>query len=448
MCARPIDAKPIDQDEAEALLAPLARFRRVALAVSGGPDSLALMSLATAWCSTRATPVLSVLTVDHDLRPDSREEAELVGRLAAAQGLRHTILTWQHNAVDARLQARARQARYDLMAAYCHAHDISALVTAHQLDDQAETFLMRLKRGSGLDGLAAIPAEGIWAGITLLRPLLDVPKARLVATAEDAGISFVTDPSNVDPRFERGRVRDAAQALATLGLTPEAIGLSARRLRRARAALEAATDSFLGHHGETSPAGFASIALDALFAAPEEIALRAMLRLIATVGGPAEPVRLVKLEALLAALKAHPDKAHTLGRCRLVPRGGRLLFFREMRKEGLPVRDLRPGERMLWDNRFRIELGAGSGAPITVRALGDEGLQALKERQALPPLVPRLAARTLPACWRDGALLCLPDFDQERAGPTPSSRHEGGLDCQATFLWGALQRRVGTGLGR
>ena len=430
-------AEAVSQEEAENLLVPLARFPRVALAVSGGPDSLALMHLAAKCRDRLGGPALFVLTVDHGLRAGSRAEAEMVGRAAKAHDVSHAILTWKHGAVDARVQARARAARYDLMAAYCTAHDIQALVTAHHLDDQAETFLMRLKRGSGLDGLTAIPQEGSWAGLTLLRPLLDIPKVRLAATAKDAGLSYVTDPSNDDARFERGRMRGAVDALAELGLTPEAIALSARRLRRARAALEAATDDLLSRHAETSAAGYAVIDLAALLSAPAEIALRALARLIVTVGGATEPSRLAKLEALLAALKADPDKAHTLGRCRITPRHGRLLFFREMRKAGLPELTLRPGERMLWDNRFRIELGAGESAPITVRALGEEGLKVLKEREALPPL-PWPAARALPGCWRGGRLLCLPDFDQKPLQPAPSSRHEVGLDCRATFLRGAL----------
>jgi hypothetical protein len=109
-----------------------------------------------------------------------------------------------------------------------------------------------------------------------------------------------------------------------------------------------------------------------------------------------------------------------------------------MRKAGLPEIELGPGERMLWDNRFRIELGAEESAPITVRALGEEGLKVLKEREALPPSLPRPAARALPGCWRGGRLLCLPDFDQKPRQSAPSSRHEVGLDCRATFLWGAL----------
>ena len=431
--------RPVSSEEAEALFACFPRFPRLALAVSGGPDSLALMHLAARWRDARReSPELIVLTVDHGLRAGSRDEALMVGRAADAAGLPHAVLTWTHDGVGTSLQARARAARYDLMAAYAHAHDIPALVTAHHLDDQAETFLMRLKRGSGLDGLSAIPEQGDWAGLTLLRPLLEMRKERLVAIAEEAGLPFVTDPSNADAQFERGRLRGAMEALGALGLTAEAIALSARRLRRARAALDAASGDFLARHAETSAAGYAAIDLAALTDAPEEIALRALSRVIATVGGGADPVRLAKLETLLAALNAEPDTAHTLARCRIAPKGGRLFIVREMRKEGLPVLDLRPGEGVLWDNRFRIELGMGAGMAVTVRALGDAGLQDLRQREALPP-VPRIAARTLPACWRGEMLLGLPDFGQALTfEAAPSLRHEGGLDCRATFLRGAI----------
>ncbi|GFO83211.1 MAG: hypothetical protein A49_28380 [Methyloceanibacter sp.] len=212
-----MNARPLSEIEADALLAPLARHAQAAVAVSGGPDSLALLALAAAWAHRHERHAPHALTVDHGLRAESRAEAELVALVAARLGLPHAILTWRHGPVDAGLQARARAARYDLMAAYCTAHGIPALATAHHLDDQAETFLMRLKRGSGLDGLAAIPEEGSWAGLTLLRPLLDIPKDRLVATAEAAGLPFVADPSNDDARFERGRLRGAMAALAELG---------------------------------------------------------------------------------------------------------------------------------------------------------------------------------------------------------------------------------------
>lgn len=431
-----MNAKPLSETEADALLAPLARHGQVAVAVSGGPDSLALLALAAAWARRHGRPAPHALTVDHGLREASRAEADLVGQVAAGLGVPHAILTWRHGPVDAGLQARARAARYDLMAAYCAAHGISALVTAHHLDDQAETFLMRLKRGSGLDGLAAIPDEGAWAGLTLLRPLLEIPKDRLVATADAARLPFVRDPSNADPRFERGRLRGSMAALSELGLQPEAIALSARRLRRARAAVEAGVDSFMAQHGERSPAGYASVALPGLLEAPEEIGLRTLARLISTIGGLCEPVRLAKLEAVYRELQADPSKGQTLGRCRIVPSRGRLAVFREVRKAGLPQLALRPGERGLWDNRFRVELDGAARAPVTIRALGEDGIDALTLGGERSLAVPRLAACALPVCRQDDGRLLLPDFGQ---GPlpfaAPSSRHEGGLECKATFLW-------------
>lgn len=425
-----LNTLPITLSEAQALLAPLTRLLHVALAVSGGPDSLALMRLAARWRAALGLPLkLSVLTVDHGLRPGARAEAELVGRMASELGLPHAILTWEGKEPQPRgLQARARAARYDLMAAYCHAHDIPAIVTAHHLDDQAETFLMRLKRGSGLDGLGAIPERSEWAGIAILRPLLDVPKARLVATLDEENIAFVSDPSNEDPRFERARVRGSTDALERLGLTPEALALSARRLRRARAALEHAAQDFLAANSETSEAGYALICGEALAAAPQEIALRALSQLIGAVGGGETPLRLAKLEALLAAVAEDPNKIRTLGRCRLEPFSGRLGIFREVRGRGLPVTRLLPGERTLWDNRFRIELGAKEREPITVRALGESGLRALRDRSALPSSLPRLAGQTLPACWRGEVLLGLPMIGGE------SRREPFSLDCRAIFV--------------
>ncbi len=425
-------AQPITASEAETLFAPLARFPRLALAVSGGPDSVALMQTMVRWAEAReAAPQLSVLTVDHGLRPGSREEAEQVGSLASALGLRQAILRWEREEPPAtNLQAKARAARYDLMAAYCHAQDIPALVTAHTQDDQAETFLMRLGRGSGLDGLAAIPHESAWAGIAIFRPLLDVPKARLVATLEQAGIPFVCDPSNEDPRFERARLRQRADALSALGLTPEALALSARRLRRAREALDAAARDFLAEHSEVSEAGYALLDHEALAAAPQEIALRAIGHLVAAIGGGETPVQLAKLEKLMAALEAHPDKAHTLGRCRLQAVSGRLGLFREVRGSGLPVARLHPGERTLWDNRFRVELGLAAPGAVTVKALGEQGLRAMRERSAAVSSMPPLAGRALPACFRGEVLVGLPALGRVKM--------EGSLDCRARFVGSGL----------
>lgn len=430
-------AAPLTSREARAAFAPLARYPRLALAVSGGPDSLAALYLIARWrAEGDSNPDLTVLTVDHGLRAGSREEALMVSRVAASLGLPHAILPWPeaHGKTSA-LQARAREARYDLMAAYCHAHDIPAVVTAHHLNDQAETFLMRLKRGSGLDGLAAIPEESVWAGIAVLRPLLDVPKARLAATLIEAGIAFADDPSNADPRFERARLRASQDALAKLGLTPEALARSAQRLRRARTALEDATTAFLGSHGTVSDAGYCLLARDALIAAPAEIALRALARVLAGVGGRPGPIQLAKLEALLAALVAAPDKAHTLRGCRLESIGPGLGVFRETRATGLPALLLAPGERALWDNRFRVELGNSEERPVIVRALGEAGWRDLRHSSPWLSGLPRFAAATLPACWQGDEQLIPPHLGIGIVSVADAARAACGFS--ASFVNGA-----------
>jgi tRNA(Ile)-lysidine synthase len=425
-------AKPISSAEAGKLFEPLAAYERLALAVSGGSDSLALLFLVARWCKERgARPEVTVLTVDHGLREDSREEALMVGRLAKRLGLRHEILNWrEENKPQTGLQERARAARYGLMAAYGHAHNIPCLLTAHHLDDQAETFLMRLQRGSGLDGLAAIPQTSSFAGIAVLRPLLDLPKARLVATLREEGIAWAEDPSNVDQRFERARLRAAWPALEVLGLNPEALARSARRLRRAREALDHGADNFLQAHSQMSQAGYCLLERESLLAAPEEIVLRALGRTIEAVGARAVAIRLAKLEALLEALKRAPSKTHTLGGCRLEPLGARLGVFRETRGGGLPTLRLAPGERALWDNRFTVALGSGMAEPLTVRALGDAGLK--EARSAAPWLtaLPRFAGLTLPACWRGEELVAVVELGQ---GERPE-QEVGAQGFRASFV--------------
>lgn len=423
-------ATPITSSEARGAFAPLSRFPRLALAVSGGADSMALLHLMAAWRTEgEAKPDLTVLTIDHGLRAESRDEAAMVTRMAARLGLQHAILTWtQGGKQGGALQERARAARYDLMAAYCHAHDIPALITAHHLDDQAETFLMRLKRGSGLDGLAAIPEESVRSGIAVLRPLLEMPKARLAATLAAAGLGWAEDPSNRDERFERARMRANHGALAKLGLTPEALGRSARRLRRARAALDDAAREFLSTHGAMSEAGYCMIERAHLIAAPEEIALRVLARAVNAVSGREAPLQLAKLELLLEGLSENPKAAHTLGGCRLQPIGGRLGVFRETRGTGLPSLQLAPGEHALWDHRFAVELRSSASAPVTVAALGEARWRDLRGLAPWLDELPRFAGATLPACF-DGGQILVPNLchGADAAGG-------GGVEFSARFV--------------
>jgi len=296
----------------DSLFTPFAAHERVLLAVSGGPDSTALMLLATRWRAlSPAGPRLLVATVDHGLRPESRAEAEAVGEVARRLRLPHAVLELPARLPRTRLQEAARHARYERLAAHARQIGATAIATAHTADDQAETVLFRLMRGSGLSGLSGIPAVRALDGLLLIRPLLSLRKAELVEVCAQAGVDFARDPSNRDPRFARARLRALAPRLAAEGLDAPRLARLAARMARADAALEAATDEAAAR---LMSAG-APLRLDrrGLGALAPEIGLRLLGRAIEK--DAAGPVELAKLEALydwLVALAPEASGARTL----------------------------------------------------------------------------------------------------------------------------------------
>lgn len=292
---------PLGLDEARTLFAPFAAARRVLLAVSGGPDSTALLRLAAAAASSdSAFPPLAVATVDHGLRPEARAEAEAVASAAAALGLPHHLLAWEGAKPATRLQERARHHRYELLVVCARTIGATHLATAHTLDDQAETVLFRLMRGSGPAGLAGMAPAIMRDGVLHVRPFLSVPKFRLVAACRAGGWSFVEDPANADPRFARARLRSLMPALAAEGLDARRLATVARRMREAEAALAAAAARAVAEAADTE--GGASMAR--LLAEPVAVRVRAldlMLGAAKSLPGPPRLDRLEKLEAALAA---------------------------------------------------------------------------------------------------------------------------------------------------
>src|SRR3989304_730507 len=201
-------AVPVGDGELSALFSDFENFRRVILAVSGGPDSTALMLLAKRWLDRRPRgPGTVAATIDHRLRSESKAEAAAVARLARKLGLRHRALVWSGKKPKTGLPNAAREARYRLLAGLARKLKADAIATAHTRDDQAETVLLRLARGSGLSGLSGIPRPSERDGIPLRRPLLELPKARLLATLKKAGIASAEGPTNRDPRLTRPRPR-------------------------------------------------------------------------------------------------------------------------------------------------------------------------------------------------------------------------------------------------
>ncbi|MBH5399465.1 tRNA lysidine(34) synthetase TilS [Bradyrhizobium sp. CNPSo 4010] len=301
------DNSPISAREARRLFAGLRDAPALVLAVSGGPDSVALMWLAARWQRSLARgPQLTVVTVDHGLRPEAASEAREVKRLAAALGLPHRTLRWRGAKPKTGLPAAAREARYRLLAQAARAAGASHVLTAHTRDDQAETLLMRLFRGSGLAGLAAMAPFTERDGIVLARPLLDVPKSQLIATLRRARIGFAEDPTNRDTAFTRPRLRALLPLLAAEGGDARNLARLAARLARANAAVEVLADGAerflrLRDRGDAPQAGVRSFEASAFAALPEEVRLRLLLRAINALGheGPAE---LGKVETLMSML--------------------------------------------------------------------------------------------------------------------------------------------------
>lgn len=294
-------AAPIDDEDADALLAPLAALPRLVIAVSGGVDSTALLVLAAeAKARSSEFPDLLAVTVDHRLRADSTGEARQVARLARRLGVKHRTLPWEGAKPSRGVPAAARAARYRLLGEAAARFGTAHVAVAHTLEDQAETVLMRLAAGSGPAGLAAMRAQEPRDDIVLHRPLLGISKARLIATVAARQIGWCEDPTNRDPRFERPRLRAAAEALAAEGLTAERLGRLAGRLARAEAAVAAAAAAAWSRLGQTD-APMVRFDRAAWAALPAEIALRLLGRAIDDVGteGPAE---LGKLEALFGVL--------------------------------------------------------------------------------------------------------------------------------------------------
>lgn len=301
--SKPSDSEIITVAEARALFAGWKSAPAIVLAVSGGPDSLALMWLAARWRrALNKGPQLLAVTVDHGLRKEAAREARDVKQLAKSLDIEHRTLRWRGEKPKTGLPSAARDARYRLLARAASSHDASHIFTAHTRDDQAETVIMRLSRGSGIAGLAAMARQSHRDGVILARPLLDVPKSRLVATLAKAGIAFADDPTNHDPRFTRPRLRALMPALAAEGADARSLARLASRLARANAALEVMADGAERYLASLNLANSGmGFDLAAFAALSDEIRVRLLMRAVNRVGheGPAE---LGKAEALLQAM--------------------------------------------------------------------------------------------------------------------------------------------------
>jgi tRNA(Ile)-lysidine synthase len=325
-------------------------------------------------------------------------------------------LRWEDKKPRTGLAEAAREARYRLIEE--HACSIgsakTAVVTAHHLDDQAETFAMRLARGAGVDGLASMRPERRLSDaspVMLVRPLLGFSKARLVATVRSRNVDFVEDPSNQDVRSERVRVRQMLSALDAAGIRASALARSARRLNEANAALLYAEEQFvatldLSFGNEV----FAAFDKARFGSGPSFLRQRVLARLIARFGGASPKPRLSEIEELTARLEAQEQCTATLGGAMISAGRGVIRVWREAGRLDHREIELAPGATIVWDQRFFIQCGSDLAAPLTVKPLGAKNYLQIADRLDTSGRPPAQAAHALPSFWTGAALVAVPSL--------------------------------------
>lgn len=371
------------------LLAGLRQTSSLGLGVSGGGDSIAMMHLAVA-----AGIAPAVVTVDHGLRPEAAAEAAMVGQIAASLGLSHETLPWQGWDRAGNLQDAARKARRRLMSAWAKARGISSVVLAHTRDDVAETFLMRLARGAGVDGLAAMSPLWTEGGILWQRPMLSMARQDLRDWLRSRALNWIEDPSNDNSRFDRVKARKALAVLAPLGVGAARLSEVSAHLAEARQALDALADSW-ADLTLTEEAGTIRIAAD-LWRAPVETQRRLIQRVLLWIAPAAYGPRGPQVSQLL--LRLSQGHAATLAGCRFLPEGAGFRALREARAAQCRIRSA------VWDGRWQMLGDLPDGAEIG--PLGAAGLTQSPDWRATG--LPRLALLVSPALWLGDTLIAAP----------------------------------------
>lgn len=369
---------------------------KLGVAVSGGGDSVALLhALAQLW--DRETVELHAATVDHGLRPQARQEAEWVVRTCENLGITHSTLRWKGWDGQGNLQDAARRARYGLLTDWAQSWQIPEVALGHTADDQAETVLMRLSRGAGVTGLSAMPLRRRRDGISFVRPMLGLLREDLRDFLRMQDATWLEDPSNEDPAYERVRARQALDALAPMGLTVRSLSQVAENMGQAAAALNwyaflAARDVIQVDGGDVL------IARSPFRTLPDEIARRLIMEAVRWIGGTTYPPRRTPLAQLIRAARGGDDG--TLGGCRMVQHGDHIWICREFNA----VRGERCVPPGVWDRRWRLSGPEMEGCVI--RPLGRAGLSHCAGWRETGR--PHAALVASPAVWRGSDLVAAP----------------------------------------
>ncbi|MBM1815155.1 tRNA lysidine(34) synthetase TilS [Pseudosulfitobacter pseudonitzschiae] len=397
---------------------------KLGVAVSGGGDSMALLALAAGFAQTHEVQV-HVISVDHGLRSGARDELALVAAFCAERGLSHHIESWSGWDGSGNLQGAARAARYKLINRWAETVGLRLVLLGHTVDDQAETLMMRLARGAGVDGLSAMAPRRMREGITYVRPFLDITRAELRDYLTRHDIAWADDPSNDDTSFARVAMRQALTQLEPLGLSARTLAGVARNMRQSREALNWQTHS-AAHEVAQVQAGAVRVDVQKFRALPEEISRRLLVQAVMWINGGNYPPRRSGVAGVQAAVRE--GRTTTLDGCQISFAGEAMWIYRELNA----VRDTFSKPGGVWDNRWRVE-GPENNPRLHVGPLGEDGLALCPDWREHG--LPRGAMLSLPAVWEGGDLVVAPVFD-DAAGW--SAEIAGG---QETFFAALLSRQ-------
>jgi tRNA(Ile)-lysidine synthase len=366
------------KQDCEKLFAVLRGERHIALAVSGGSDSMALLRLADRWSNKSVK--ISVLTVDHGLRAEAAAEAAKVAEWGGLLGLEHQTLRWEGTKPKTGLQAKARTARYDLLSSWCIANGVRFLLTGHTMDDQAETVLMRQQRTDTAESLTGIWETAVWNGVNVFRPLLGQSRTGLRTYLSSLGQPWIDDPSNLDTRFERVRVRQTLDQEARPDLQKIELADIAERAGRAARAMALTTEQWINGQLTSYPEGFGAIPRAGFCELDPGLQRRVLqqLLLIYGAGNRAEPG---ELDYLAKWIMGHGISRRTLGGAVLACRQTSVLIGREWARISPDPAVVPDSRETLWDGRFLVK------APPKAQVVAVGRLHGIARREDIPSFV-------------------------------------------------------------
>lgn len=372
----------------------------IAIAVSGGADSMALTLLANEWAKKNNCKI-TALTVNHAIRKESKSEAEQVSKWLQQKNIEHHILKWQGGNKTSNIQSNARDARYRLMTDFCKSNNIPNLLVAHNKEDQAENVLLRLMRGSGVDGLCGMKNKTNIGKIDIYRPLLNTAKAELRKFIKQQKQQWIEDPSNKDDKYARSRVRKFIESNDDSRLLINRLIDTAENITRSKSYIDEKIADDFAYVSQIMPEGYAILDADALCNLHIEAQYKILSKLIKNIGGSYYKPRFEKIITLHKNILNGTDA--TLGGCNVFKSkkkndSGKIYITREVSSIPCPL-DVKSNSEIIWDERFCCNIGNLGIDNLRVGALGKEGFaQICKENPSLKKIkLPKQVIYSIPA---------------------------------------------------